>query len=242
MVKKHDERRGYTMNKLGLLGGMSYESTQIYYRIINQEINKKLKKSHSAELVMYSFDYRELEVLLEQNRWDLIEKRLIEEGLKLKSIGAKGLILCANTVHQVQDQVESGVGLPLISIVKETYEAVRSKNIQKVGLIGTLYTMKSGMYQSYFKEHGLEVVLPSIEDQRFIHHVIYQELVVGIYHEESRKRIIHIIESMHVDGIILGCTELPLLILDKHLHIHRFDTMDIHAKAAAKWMLEGVKS
>lgn len=228
------------MKKLGLLGGMSYESTQIYYQIINQEINRKLKKSHSAELIIYSFDYDELEQLLEAGRWDLIEKRLIEEGLKLKSIGAKGLLLCANTMHQVAEYVEKEVGLPLISIIKETYNAVKQKDLTRVGLIGTLYTMKSGMYQRYFKDQGIQIVEPSFEDQQFVHHVIYKELIVGIYREESRDRILKIIESMHVEGIILGCTELPLLILDKDLSIHRFDTMDIHAKKAAAWMLEGI--
>lgn len=230
------------MRKLGILGGMSYESTQIYYQLINQEINRKLKKSHSAELVMYSFDYDELEKLLEKGLWELIEKRLIEEGLKLKSIGAEGLILCANTMHQVANQVEKEVGIPLVSIVKETYREVKQMNLKRVGLIGTLYTMHSGMYQNYFSAHGIEVIEPSVDEKQLIHDVIYKELIVGVYPENSRKRIVDIIESMNVEGIILGCTELPLLILDKHLNIHRFDTLSIHAKAAAKWMLEGIES
>lgn len=227
------------MYKLGILGGMSYESTQVYYRIINQEINKKLKKSHSAELVMYSFDYDEIEEFLKNNRWDLIKNRLVEEGLKLKLIGAKGLILCANTVHLVAEHIEKEIGLPLIHIVKETYKAVKEKNVTKVGLIGTSYTMKSGMYQKYFKDRDIEVVIPEENDQDYIHQVIYQELIIGKYNTESRNKIIEIINHLNVEGIILGCTELPLLISEKDLSIARFDTMDIHAKAAAHWMLEG---
>lgn len=227
------------MYKLGILGGMSYESTQVYYQIINQEINKKLKKSHSAELVMYSFDYDEIEELLIKDRWDLIKNRLVEEGLKLKLIGAKGLILCANTVHIVADFVEKEVGLPLIHIVKETYQAVQNQSLKKVGLIGTSYTMKSGIYHNYFKDRGIEVVVPKEEDQNLIHDVIYQELIVGKYSDLSRNKILDIIKRMDVEGIILGCTELPLLILDKDLAISRFDTMEIHAKAAANWMIKG---
>lgn len=227
------------MYKLGILGGMSYELTQVYYQIINQEINKKLKKSHSAELVMYSFDYDEIEELLIKDRWDLIKNRLVEEGLKLKLIGAKGLILCANTVHIVADFVEKEVGLPLIHIVKETYQAVQNQSLKKVGLIGTSYTMKSGIYHNYFKDRGIEVVVPKEEDQNLIHDVIYQELIVGKYSDLSRNKILDIIKRMDVEGIILGCTELPLLILDKDLAISRFDTMEIHAKAAANWMIKG---
>ena len=229
------------MYKLGILGGMSYESTQVYYRIVNQEINHILHQSHSAELVMYSFDYNEIEVLLKENRWDLIKNLLVDEGSKLKLIGAKGLILCANTVHIVADYVEKEVGLPLIHIVKETFHVVLSQGLKKVGLIGTSYTMNSGIYQNYFIERGIEVVIPNEKDQKLIHDVIYQELIVGQYSDLSRNKILDIINRMNVQGIILGCTELPLLILDKDLKISRFDTMEIHAKAAANWMIKGEK-
>lgn len=225
------------MKCLGMIGGMSYESTKVYYELINQEINRKLKKSHSAEIVMYSFDYDILEKWLEENRWDLIENRLIKETLKLKSIGAEGIILCANTMHQVANQVEESVGLPLIHIVKSTFQCVNQKKLTKVGLIGTIYTMQSDMYHSYFKSHGIEIITPSLDNQKIIHHIIYKELIIGKLSEESREKILQIIKSLEVEGIILGCTELPLLIKEEHLSIHRFDTMEIHAKSAVKFML-----
>ena len=153
------------MKCLGMIGGMSYESTKVYYELINQEINRKLKKSHSAEIVMYSFDYDILEKWLEENRWDLIENRLIKESLKLKSIGAEGIILCANTMHQVANQVEESVGLPLIHIVKSTFQCVNQKKLTKVGLIGTIYTIQSDMYHSYFKSHGIEIITTSLDNQ-----------------------------------------------------------------------------
>lgn len=226
------------MKRLGMLGGMSYESTQTYYQIINQEINRRLKKSHSAELVIYSFDYAELERLLEKNDWNNITNRLVEEALKLKMIGAKAFMMCANTMHHVAFEVEKQVGLPLIHIVKETYHAVQKAHITKVGLIGTMYTMQSEMYPHYFLERGIEVITPQLKDQQIIHDIIYKELIVGIFKKESREKILEIIASLGVEGIILGCTELPLLILDEHLDIYRFDTLAIHAKAAANFMLE----
>jgi aspartate racemase len=225
------------MKKLGMLGGMSYESTAVYYQLINHEINKQLKSSHSAEIIMYSFDYDELEKRLEKHLWQEIEDRMVEEAYKLISVGAECIMLCANTIHQIAPGLEKKISVPLIHIVKETYKEVKKMNLKKVGLIGTKYTMESTMYPSYFNEHGIEVIVPDQHDQQVIHDIIYKELIIGNFNDESRQKILHIIDHMHVDGIILGCTELPMLIKKEHLPIHRFDTMEIHAKAAAKWML-----
>lgn len=225
------------MKKLGMLGGMSYESTAVYYQLINQEVNRRLKASHSAEIIMYSFDYDELEKRLEKHLWQEIEDRMVEEANKLILAGAEGMMLCANTIHQIAPGLEKRMSVPLIHIVKETYKEVKKINLQKVGLIGTKYTMESTMYPSYFNEHGIAVTVPNECDQQMIHDIIYKELIIGKFDEFSRQKILQIIDNMHVDGIILGCTELPILIKKEHLQIHRFDTMEIHAKAAAKWML-----
>lgn len=226
------------MKRIGLIGGMSYESTQIYYRIINEEINRALKKSHSADLVMSSFDYQELKEYMEGHRWDLVEERLYEEGNHLKMIGAKGLVLCANTVHIVALQLEKRWDIPLIHIAKCVRDEVEQSDLKKVLLLGTQYTMQSDIYQTLFKEKGIEVITPSLKDQLYIHQCIYNELIVGDFRLESRHKIVEIIHKMSVQGVILGCTELPLLIKDEHLSIKRLDTLFIHAKAIAKWMLK----
>ena len=225
------------MKTLAMLGGMSYESTTHYYQIINEEINRHLKGSHSAKLLMYSFDYNELEKKLEKGLWNDIKERLIDEAKKLKSIGAEGLILCANTMHIVARDVEKEVGMPLIHIAEETMKIIKEKNLKKVGLIGTSYTMKSRLYDDYANQFKIELVKPNPLDQDVIHQVIYTELIVGMMRDESREKIIKIIDEMQVEGIILGCTELPLLIRKEDLNIERFDTLEIHAKQAALWML-----
>jgi aspartate racemase len=211
----------------------------IYYQLINQGINQRLKKSHSAQIYMYSFDYDELENALEHQDWDYMAKRLIEEGLKLKSSGAKGLMLCANTTHIVADRIKKEVQLPLIHIADETAKVIQSLGFTRVGLIGTRYTMESDLYPSRLRPFGIDVVVPTLEDQNMIHHIIYRELIVGIYDQKSRDKIVSMIEKMHVQGIILGCTELPLLIRKEDLSIHRLDTLDIHSRAAVNFMLDG---
>jgi aspartate racemase len=227
------------MKTLGILGGMSYESTLTYYQLINRGINKRLKGSHSASIYMYSFDYQELDSALQNKDWAYISNRLIEEGLKLKQVGAEGLMLCANTTHLVADQVKEKVQLPLIHIADETAKFIQTKGLKCVGLIGTRYTMESDMYPSRLSHYGIEVVLPHAKDQEIIHHIIYHELIVGQFKDNSRQQILDIIHKMNVKGIILGCTELPLLIREEDLMIHRFDTLHIHAEAAIEFMLKG---
>ena len=228
------------MKVLGLLGGMSYESTETYYRLINEGVQKKLGGSHSAELYIYSFDYKELEVLLEKNDWLTITSLLSEQGQRLKKAGAEGIMLLANTMHIVADQVEKGVGLPLIHIVKSTMEKVIQKGLTRVLLIGTRYTMESPLYPETFESQGIEVKTPNTEEQAIIHNIIYQELIRGTFSDQSRKEILKIIQSYQnqgIEGVILGCTELPLLIRLNDVSIHRFDTMEIHAQRAVDWIL-----
>ena len=226
------------MKTLGLLGGMSYESTAVYYHIINQEVQKKLGGSHSAKLVLYSFDYHELETYLKKNDMTAIENRCVEEGRKLLNHGAERIMLLANTIHLVSEGIEKRCHTKLIHIVEETYREVNKSLLKHVGLIGTAYTMQSGMYEAYFKPRGINLSVPKKEDQDIIHNIIYQELIKGVFLETSRQAILKIIDNMNVEGIILGCTELPMLIKEEDLQIKRYDTMMIHAKAAAEWMLQ----
>jgi aspartate racemase len=187
---------------------------------------------------MYSFDYAELEVMLEQNAWELIVERLIFEGLKLKQAGAQLLVLCANTMHLVADEVERGVGLPLVHIAKATRSAVLSHHIKKVLLLGTSYTMGSTLYPSLFLESGIDLIVPNLRDQGFIHRTIYQELIRGIYLEEKREKFLKIMDEAKkdqaIEGVILGCTEIPLLVQQKDTDIPLFNTLHLHVDAIVK--------
>jgi aspartate racemase len=167
-----------------------------------------------------------------------IENRCVEEGRKLLNHGAERIMLLANTIHLVSEGIEKRCHTKLIHIVEETYREVNKSSLKHVGLIGTAYTMQSGMYEVYFKPRGINLSVPKKEDQDIIHNIIYQELIKGVFLETSRQAILKIIDNMNVEGIILGCTELPMLIKEEDLQIKRYDTMMIHAKAAAEWMLQ----
>jgi aspartate racemase len=226
------------MKTIGLLGGMSWESTLEYYRLINLEIKNKLGGSHSAKILMYSFDYHELEKLLVENRWDDITALLIQAALKLKQAGAELLVICANTMHIVADQVEKATGLPLIHIVKSTLNQAKSLGLKKLALLGTMYTMESPLYPSIFHADGIEIILPSRRAMGMIHRTIYQELILGTLKESSRDQFLNTIHDLRkegAEGVILGCTEIPLLIKSEHLpDFFVLDTMKIHAKDAAE--------
>ncbi len=230
------------MKTIGLLGGMSYESTLEYYRLINQDIQKRLGGSHSAKILLYSFDYAELEQLLKLNDWKQIEDRLSQEGNKLKHAGADQIALCANTVHLVAKDVEKRVGLPLIHIAEATAQKVSEKGLKKVLLLGTIYTMGSTMYSDIFKQKKIDMITPSPRDQAFIHRTIYQELIRGLFKEESKNKFLdiinHIFEEEKMDGVILGCTEIPLLIHQQDLELPLFNTLEIHVEKIVQELLK----
>ncbi len=224
------------MKTLGMLGGMSYESTTVYYDLINRYVNQAIGFSHSAKIVMVSFDYQELEVLLEKFQWDELAKRMIEEGLKLKSIGAEGIILCANTMHIVADQVESSLRLPLIHIAKETLNEAKKQGFKTLGLLGTRYTMTSSIYD----QEDMTIIRPTEEEMTTIHEIIYKELIVGRYLASSlnkAKQVIRNLKERGAEAIILGCTELPLLIKPEDVDLPILNTLRIHAKAAAAFIV-----
>jgi aspartate racemase len=228
------------MKTIGLLGGMSWESTLEYYRLINEQIKSHYGGSHSARLLMYSFDYDELEQLLNRNDWNKILDLLVEYGLKLKNAGAEYLVLCANTMHIVADQVEQKVGLPLIHIGKATLDDVLKKDIKKVALLGTKYTMQSHIYPELFNQHSIEIMTPTTEEQDMIHHVIYKELILGVFSEQSKHEFLNIIKrlkSAGAQGVILGCTEIPLLIKQSDVDCPVFNTLNSHVNHIVKKMV-----
>lgn len=229
------------MKTIGILGGMSFESTTVYYQEINQLINKNLKSSHSAKILLYSFDYRELEILLEQNDWEKITHRLITQANKLKLAGADFLLIGANTMHIVADQIEEATQLKICHIVDATLENVKSLKLKKVLLLGTKYTMQSSIYQNRFEKQEIEVITPPTEDQDTIHDIIYNELILGDFKVSSKQKIIDIMKSSMkhgVQGFILGCTEIPLLIHEEDVDAPIFNTLKLHAKQAVKWMID----
>ncbi|RJX26703.1 MAG: amino acid racemase [Acholeplasma sp.] len=227
------------MKTLGMLGGMSYESTTVYYDLINKFVNQALGFSHSAKILMVSFDYQELEILLEKSAWKELTIKMIDQGLKLKSIGADGLILCANTMHIIAEDVQKSVGLPLIHIAKETLHEAKIRGYKKVGLLGTRYTMTSSIYD----QEDIEVIKPTDQEMTVIHEIIYQELIVGKYLSsslEKAKTVIKHLKERGAEAIVLGCTELPLLIKPEDIDLPILNTLYIHARAAANFVVSNV--
>ncbi len=229
------------MKTIGLLGGMSWESTLEYYRLLNEQIKDKLHGSHSVKCVMYSFDYHELEILLNHSNWEEITNQLVENGLKLKKYGADFILICANTMHLVADEVESKIGLEILHIAKATKAEIMKHQLKKVGLLGTKFTMQSNMYQEIMKKDDIDVIVPEENEQKLIHKVIYEELILGNFSDESKidflKIIAHLIKR-GAQGIILGCTEIPLLIKQEDVNVPVFNTMEIHVSEAVKKALE----
>ncbi|PKK93326.1 MAG: aspartate racemase [Tenericutes bacterium HGW-Tenericutes-6] len=220
------------MKTIGLLGGMSYESTLEYYKKINQAVQKKLGNSHSAKIYMYSFDYEALMVLNQGSDKTPLTKRLYEEFEKLKEVGSDIVSLTANTMHLYIDGIEEKIGIPLIHIVDAALDEARLLSLNKVLLLGTSYTMSSSLYtKPFYKEHK-EVIVPNLDDQAWINDIIYHELIRGIFSQDSKKRLIDMIKmyqkELGFDGVILGCTELPLLIKKEDIDIPLINTLDAH--------------
>ena len=229
------------MKTIGILGGMSWESTVVYYTKLNQYVKETMGSEHSAKMLLYSFDYHELEVLLEKNDWTSIETRLIKEAKALETTGADCLLLGANTMHIAAHKVEQALKIPLIHIVKATREAVKNKGMKKVLLLGTMYTMQSDLYPNLFKEEEIEVVTPSKRNQASLHRIIYQELIKGNFLDASKQKVLEMIDQEDVDGVILGCTEIPLLIKQNDCQVPLLDTLELHVKAAVDFAINKAK-
>jgi aspartate racemase len=224
------------MKTIGLLGGMSWQSTVHYYRIINEEVARRLGGLHSAKLVMSSIDFAEMEELQHTGRWDEAGEVLAGQARGMKAAGAEFLLICANTMHKVAGAVETGSGLPVLHIADATADAVKKSGITKIGLLGTRYTMEEDFYRLRLADkHGLEVIIPPEEDRGMVNRVIYDELCQGIIRPESKREYLRVIQNMAdggAGGIILGCTEIEMLVTPEDFPLPLFPTTQIHAVAA----------
>jgi aspartate racemase len=224
------------MKTIGLVGGMSWESTQEYYRIINETVKERLGGFHSAKLVMVSVDFAEIEPLQHRGEWDRMAEMLVGAFRRIEAAGADFGLLCTNTMHKVFDEIRKNVSIPLVHIADVTGREIRARGLQRVGLLGTLFTMEQDFYKGKLAaDYGLEVLIPDEAERQVIHAVVYNELCLGTVKEASReafKKIIRRLEERGAQGIILGCTEIPLLVTQEDHMLPLFDTTELHARAA----------
>ncbi|WP_422486882.1 aspartate/glutamate racemase family protein [Gudongella sp. DL1XJH-153] len=229
------------MKKIGLLGGMSWESSLEYYRIINESVKSKLGEAHSANCLMYSFDFHEIEELQHKGEWETLTDLMVKEANNLKIAGAEFIVICTNTMHLMAPDIEEGTGLKVIHIADATSEEILRRDVKKVLLLGTKFTMEGTFYLERLEQKGIEVLIPGESDRQVIHDIIYNELILGELNPESRRKYVEIINEaadIGVTGVVLGCTEIPLLIKDKDVSIEVFDTTEIHAKAAVDFAIK----
>ncbi|MFT9122022.1 MAG: aspartate/glutamate racemase family protein [Zymomonas mobilis subsp. pomaceae] len=229
------------MKRIGLIGGMSWESTVTYYQIINEAIREACGGLVSADLVMHSLDFSEVVALQKADRWKDAAVLLGSAGARLAHAGAECVLICTNTMHLVADTVEKMSGVTLINIVDETAAALKADGRRRPLLLATRYTMEHGFYTDRMRSHGLNVVVPEEDDRGAVHDIIFGELCQGEIKDFSRQRYLDIIEkarSKGIDSVILGCTEIPLLINERMLALPCYDSTEIHAKAAVRFSLK----
>jgi len=229
------------MKTIGLIGGMSWESSLEYYRIINERIKQSLGGLHSAKCLMYSMDFHEVETQMNKNRWESVTRLILAAAQKLEEAGADCLVICTNTIHKVADDIEVSISIPLLHIADATGTSILQRGLKKVGLLGTRFTMEEEFYRQRLKEkYLLDVIIPTESERNIIHNFIFKELCLGIMNETTRKTFQEIMKSLSkrgAEGIILGCTELPLIIQEEDSTVHLFDSMDLHARYAVNFSL-----
>ena len=229
------------MKTIGLLGGMSWESTIPYYRLINEGIKEKLGGLHSAKIVLHSVDFHEIEACQSKGEWDLAGDMLAQAALGLQKAGAEGIVLCTNTMHKVAHHIESRCGLPFLHIADATGRAITAQNVQRVALLGTRYTMEQDFYRGRLSaEFGIESLIPEEPQRLRINQIIFEELCLGKITEESKRYYQQVIEELQgqgAQGVIFGCTEIGLLLNQQDCPLPVFDTAAIHAADAVNFML-----
>ncbi|MFC7331556.1 aspartate/glutamate racemase family protein [Rhodocista pekingensis] len=228
------------MRTLGLIGGMSWESTAVYYRLLNRMVRDRLGGLHSARLLLFSVDFAEIAALQAEGRWSVLTERMVDAGRRLRAGGAEALLICTNTMHLMAAAVEEAAGLPVIHIADTTAAACRQAGVRRPLLLATRYTMEHPFYAERLHRHGLEPVVPDPEDRATVHRIIYEELCRGEIREDSRAAYRGVIDRMQAhgaDGVILGCTEIGLLIGQEHSPLPVFDTTEIHCAAAVDFAL-----
>jgi aspartate racemase len=226
---------------IGLIGGMSWESSLEYYRILNETTKARLGGLHSARCILYSVDFAEIEALQHQDRWEEAAQLMIAAGQSLERAGADFVVLCTNTMHKLADQIQSNIRIPLLHIADATAEKIKATGLRNIGLLGTRFTMEHDFYKGrLIEKYCLNVITPDTNDRETVHRIIYDELCLGVVEQESREQYIRIMEKLvqaGVEGIILGCTEIELLVQDGDSRVPLFPTTRIHAIAAVEYAL-----
>jgi aspartate racemase len=229
------------MKIIGLIGGMSWESTTEYYKIINEEVKKRLGGHHSAKILLYSVDFSEIETLQRNARWDEATELMCDAAKRVERGGADFLLICTNTMHKMAPEVQNAVTIPLLHIADATATEIQKLGIKRIALLGTQYTMEDDFYKGRLAaSYGLDVVIPTENDRNMVNRVIYDELCLGKTRSESRDqfvRIMHDMQTQGAEGVILGCTEISLLVQQKDSPLPLFDTTAIHARSAVEFAL-----
>ncbi|CAL2104286.1 L-aspartate/glutamate-specific racemase [Tenacibaculum sp. 190130A14a] len=223
------------MKTIGLIGGVTPQSTIMYYQVLNRLANETYGGKHTAKVLINSLDFGAVSQYQSEGRWDLLDEMMVDAALNLERAGASSIVICANTMHLTVEAVEKHVSIPIVHIAEATAEAIQSKELAKVALLGTKYTMEKTFYKDVLMRYKIDSIIPEEGDREVIHGVIYNELAKGELKEESKNeylRIIKKLEKQGAEGIILGCTEIPLLIQQKDVNIPVFDTTTIHASKA----------
>jgi aspartate racemase len=230
------------MKVIGLIGGMSWESTMEYYRLINESVKDRLGGLHSAKCVLYSVDFAEVEELQRREQWAEAAQLLVGAARSVEKAGADLVLICTNTMHKLADAIQAGIGIPLLHIADATAEKVKQAGLQRVGLLGTRFTMEEDFYRGRLTgQFGLEVIIPDPKDRETVHRIIYEELCVGTARAESKEQVASIMSRLvdvGAEGIILGCTELGLLVGVEDCPVPLFDTTRVHALAAVEQALK----
>ena len=229
------------MKKIGLLGGMSWESSLEYYKLMNELVKSKLGGSHSVKCLLHSFDFHEIEELQHRGKWEKLISLLVKEAENLKKAGADCIVICTNTMHLMASDIEKSTGLKVIHIADVTGDEIIKRNVNKVLLLGTKFTMESSFYKERLEKKGIEVVIPNELDRQIIHDIIYNELILGVLKQESKQSYIKIINKMieeGIQGVVLGCTEIPMLIKQGDVPVEVFDTTEIHSRAAVDFAID----
>jgi len=229
------------MKTIGLLGGMSWESTQTYYRLLNQGVQARLGGLHSAKVVLYSVDFADIETLQQQGDWDAAGDQLATAARSVEAAGADFLLIGTNTMHKVASHIDAAVSIPLLHIADATASALQQDGIDRVGLLGTRFTMEQVFYRERLESHGIEVLVPDEVQRTTVHDVIYQELCLGRINDTSRQRYLSIVDALTeqgAQGVILGCTEIGLLIQQADTDTPLFDTTELHAAQAVAYALK----
>lgn len=229
------------LKTIGLIGGMSWESTVTYYKIINETIKEKLGGLHSAKCILYSVDFQEIEECQANGNWEKSGEILGEAAYNLEKAGADFIVICTNTMHKVVNQIKEKISIPILHIAEMTAEKILEKGLKNIALLGTKYTMEQDFYKSKLIEKGINVIIPDKNDIEIINKVIYDELCLGSINSNSKKKFLEIVDKLRnkgAEGIILGCTEIGLLIKNEDTDVPLFDTAIIHAEQAAMYSIK----